>query len=775
MPCGPTPRPEPLRFFYRREYNQVNTSFSRQYSFVGHSGTEQLLLARRRRPMTLADFKADRPDRPRVRKDFPDTALWLATVTTNADGQARVTVDYPDSLTTWRLTVRAVTPATEVGAVTARTITTKDLILRVVTPRFLTEGDRVSIPTVVHNYLPDAKNVAVSLTADGLTADASTAAGTPRPLKVLPNGEQRTDWRFTAGSPRPVTITSKATADVAGDATQVSLPVLPAGLQRNAGRSGSIVDRGEQTLDLMVPATANAAGRTVRVALAPSLAGAMLGALDYLTSFPYGCTEQTLSSFVPNLVVLRALTEMQLSPTERMRVLDRQVSDGLKRLYAYQHEDGGWGWWKTDQNDPFMTAYALDGLLQARENGANLEQYRIVTGVRALQQLYAQYPRATPDLKAYMVYVLGRAPIAGEPAFDAASAVDQLWAARDRMTSSGRAVLLLTLDARKDARANELARDLVGAAETRGDVSWWTVDSDPFLEDIVNTSVEATALAVRALAARDPQNPLLERAVRWLVLNRSSGYWVSTKQTAIALQGLLAYMRARGERPAPFTATVFVNGKPAATRAFDAASLVAPNPVLVEVSAVTGANAVRIVKDGGGALYYDAAVRYYDRPAEGAYTGSHRLALARSYSMLSPVTVDGRVVYREGAFAGTARPGDLILVRLTATGSPDWKYLMLEDPIPAGTEPAEREEVYQLERPRDWYWGTAREFRDDRTVFFLNSLGQARGREQFTYLLRVTTPGVFSAMPARISPMYVPDVTASTPLITVTVAAEGAN
>src|SRR5690606_1184707 len=61
----PDTTPDPLRFFYRREYNQVSTSFSRQYSFVGHSGTEQLLLARRRRPMTLADFKADRPDRPR--------------------------------------------------------------------------------------------------------------------------------------------------------------------------------------------------------------------------------------------------------------------------------------------------------------------------------------------------------------------------------------------------------------------------------------------------------------------------------------------------------------------------------------------------------------------------------------------------------------------------------------------------------------------------------------------------------------------------------------
>ena len=248
-------------------------------------------------------------------------------------------MDYPDSLTSWRLTVRAVTVGTDVGATTTNTTTTKDLILRVVTPRFLTEGDRVSIPTIVHNYLPSPKTVSVSLSSDGLTPDAAAnppataAAEGARTLEVAQNGQQRTDWAFTANQVRPVTVTGKVTSDVAGDAMQLTLPVLPAGLQRNTGSSGSILQAGERTLALTIPPTANASGRSIRVSLAPSLAGTMLGALDYLTSFPWGCTEQTLSSFVPNLVVLRALSEMQLQPTERLRSLDRQVSDGLKRLY----------------------------------------------------------------------------------------------------------------------------------------------------------------------------------------------------------------------------------------------------------------------------------------------------------------------------------------------------------------------------------------------------------------------------------------------------------
>ena len=135
----------------------------------------------------------------------------------------------------------------------------------------------------------------------------------------------------------------------------------------------------------------------------------MLGALDFLTDYPYGCTEQTLSSFLPNLLVTRALTELKLAPTERLSALDRQVSAGLQRLYDFQHADGGWGWWKEDGNHPFMTAYALWGLDEARRAGVKVDMQRISNGARELAHLYAAYPRVEPDLKAYEAYVLQRA------------------------------------------------------------------------------------------------------------------------------------------------------------------------------------------------------------------------------------------------------------------------------------------------------------------------------------------------------------------------------
>src|SRR5262249_30636772 len=149
------------------------------------------------------------------------------------------------------------------------------------------------------------------------------------------------------------------------------------------------------------------------------------------------------------------------------------------------------------------------------------------------------------------------------------------WNMRARMSAYGRALLLLLLDEIKDPRGNQLATELTGEAQTRGDVSWWAVANDPLIFDYAETSVEATAFAVPPLSKREPNNPLIERAVRWMMLNRTGGYWSSTKQTAMAIYGLLGFMQARGETAQPFSVDVFVNGKPAGQHAFTAAEMTA--------------------------------------------------------------------------------------------------------------------------------------------------------------------------------------------------------
>jgi uncharacterized protein YfaS (alpha-2-macroglobulin family) len=768
----PDETPDPVRFFHRREYSRVATAFSRDYHFTGFSGSERLQLAgRRRRPFQLADFKGDKEIQPQVRKEFPDAIYWLGDLVTDAKGQAKVSIKYPDALTTWRLTARAVTRDTKAGVSIARTTTTKDLIVRIITPRFLTEGDQVVLPTIAHNYLADAKSTAVTIAATGLERADGSDNGRTATSQVIPSsGERRDDWRFRATTPTTAVVTASARTDSDVDAVELPIPVLPYGLRREVGTSGSLLADGETSTEVDVPATANAAGREIAISLAPSLAGSLLGALDYLTSFPYGCTEQTLSSFLPNLLVMRTLAQLKLAPTERLAILDRQVSAGLRRVGDLQHEDGGWGWWKTDGNHPFMTAYALFGLAEAKRAGSTVDEYRLVSGARALAQLYAKYPDAEPDLKAYMAYVLRRAqPEAAEIGeYTHTAALNELWTARGRMTTYGRALLLLVLDEVKDARGNELAPALMGEAQNRGELSWWASTRDPLLFESVDTSVEATALALQALARRDPANPLLDRAVRWLMLNRRGGYWWNTKQTAFALFGLLEVLQARQDTPQTFTVDVLVNGTLAGTRTFTPASLTSPDPLIVAAPAREGANSIRLVKKGGGTLHWGARAVYYDMQGAQARRGSRQLAVTRRYARIVPIRQKDHIVYQEQPFDGRMSPGDVLSVRVTVAGSSDWRYLIVEDPLPAGVEAIQDTTAYPMERPDRWrwWWGSQTEYRDNRTVFFQENFD---GRAEFVYLVKAISSGEFRAIPAQVSPMYVPDVTASSEPMTVTV------
>ena len=347
-----------------------------------------------------------------------------------------------------------------------------------------------------------------------------------------------------------------------------------------------------------------------------------------------------------------------------------------------------------------------------------------------------------------------------------------MWRGRDRLTPYGRALLLMALDALKDHRGEELANALLAEAKQTGDLAWWDVDHDPLLEDWADTTVEATATAIQALVAHAPHDRVLESAVRYVLAHRQSGaYWATTKQTAMALYGLTAFMKARGEQTSPFSVDVVINGGPARTVSFDAASLTAPDPVVVSAAGREGDNTVVLTRRGDGALYWSAAARYFDTRTPIERTGGRKLAIARDYFMLRSQPRPNRIVYRETPFEGTAVPGDVLLVRLTVAGAEDWRYLLVEDPLPAGTEAIADDGLYPLEKRRSRPWGARQELRDDRAVFFQDGL--PGGRIEFWYLLKVVSLGEFRAMPAQVTPMYVPGVFASTTPIAMKVVPAG--
>ena len=736
---------DPVQFFYGNAWNSVSTENSLVFFFSGEAGKRRMQLAQLRAPGRLAQLKPERMAQAKIRKAFPDTAFWSADVVTDGAGHAHAKVEFPDSLTTWRATARGVTPDTRVGSATLKTIVRKNLILRLVAPRFFVQGDEVVISAVVHNYLTDTKTARVSVEATGL----DILEGGTKDVTIPSRGEARVDWRVKAQQVRSATLTGKALTNEESDALELDLPVNVPGVKLSQSRGGAVAAGGEASFDLTFPGGVQAGSRSLTIGVAPSVAGSLFGALEYLTTYPYGCVEQTMSSFLPNVTVRQAVRDLGLKVTLDDAALDEKIRAGMDRLYGFQHEDGGWGWWETDESHPFMSAYVVAGLMQAKAAGISVQDDAVNKGVAWVEQDFNKDPRLAADLRAYMVYALTLAGHAD------AGKIGAVYEKRSSLSPYGLAILGLALEQAQDKRAGEIAGMLESAAQQDAEQVWWPATRDEMLDFSEDVTPEATAYAVKFLSHEKKESALLPKAAVWLMNHRNEGFWwASTKQTAMVIYGLTDYLRVTGELNPKLNVTVWVNDKQVLTQAIDQATNLNPPPLtLDETKLQAGANRIRVAASGHGRLYYSARAEYNSTDEKLQKTGSASLNVLRDYFRLVPGKSGDKIVYDTEALNGPVASGDIIAVRLTVTGS-EWKYLLLEDPIPAGTEFIERDNIYELRnRPPWWtYYFTRRELHDDRLAMFQTWFPS--GQHQYFYLLKVVNPGVFQVSPARVQPMY---------------------
>ncbi len=461
---------------------------------------------------------------------------------------------------------------------------------------------------------------------------------------------------------------------------------------------------------------------------------------------------------------LQAHEELNLQVALDQAVLQQKITQGLDRLYDFQHDDGGWGWWKTDESQIFMTAYVVSGLAQAQAAGQTIKPGVLDKAVKYLKQQYQSESRLIPDLKAYLNYALVAAGATDR------SMLEDAWQHHSKMSAYGLAQIGLAFDALKDPRAQEAARQLVSMARQDEAEASWPLDEDTLMDVMIDSTPQASAYAVKLLSHVDPQNPLLPKAALWLVNHRSGGwYWFSTEQTAMVVYGLTDYLKTTHELNAALTATVSVNGKQVTSKAFTSADALSPGEYVVrldEGQIGAAANQVRIAMQGTGRLYWSVRQQYNSTEPKLERTGSVQLNILRDYYRLSPAKQDNRIVYDLNALNGPVAVGDILAVRLTVTGGA-WRYLMMEDPIPAGAEFIERDDLYELrEKPSWWdFFFTRREMHDNRMAIFQTFFGE--GQHQYFYLLKVVNPGLFHVNPARVQPMYQPNYLATTEARTV--------
>jgi hypothetical protein len=714
-----------------------------------------------------------------LREQFEDTAFWDATVVTDRSGQASVEIELPDNLTTWVFRAVGVTVDTEVGEETAELLTTKPLLVRPATPRFFVVGDRAQLAALVSNNTGQPQEVEVTLQADGLTLEDSAA----QTVSIDDGAEAKVTWWVEVEDVPYADVVMSARAGAYSDAARPRLTTGPDGtllVHRYAapeivGTGGQLVDEDSRTEVIALPPKYDERQGELAVQLDPSLAAGMVDGLDYLEHFPYECTEQIVSRFLPNVLTYRALQELGLSDPELEENLPGLIEESLTKLYERQHNDGGWGWWYKGEGEsnPHLTAYVVFAMTKAREAGFAVEANVVARGLGYLRgelvtaRELESYREA--NRQAFILYAMAEADTVDE----ASERVDDLYQNRDKLSHYGRAFLALTLHHmdEEDSRIDTLLSDLQNEAILSATGAHW--EEEHYDHWAMNTDTRSTAVILDALARLDPEHELIPNVVRWLMVARRDGIWETTQETAWALIALTDWMRGTGELQGEYDYAVWLNDQLLKGGSVTPETVDEPIKVQVAVAELLQEASNRLVigrGSGEGRLYYTAHLKVYLPVAE-VEPLDRGIIVSRQYC--APVTDEASDDQTPRCEAvDDVAVGDVVQVRLTVIAPHDLYYVVVEDPLPAGAEAIDptlattslveqQPTLFRDEGPRSfyrwwWNWYSRSEMRDDKVVLFADYL--PAGTYEYTYTFRATHPGEYQVIPTTAREFYFPEV-----------------
>ncbi len=795
-------RPDHFRLsstFYAPRWNRVRTEFSAPWlAQQGDKGT--------------ADIE--------MRRLFRDTAFWAPVLKTDAQGIARIQFPLPDNLTEWRLTAHAHTLQTQVGYGKITIKCAKDLMINLRMPTWLVEGDRVTLSTVVSNDTPQPREVEVELRMPDGSRKQTAQIGAGQTITLHWDYTARLEHASASQSYPQLTFQAIARDRTGGltDAEERKVSLLPFALQETVGYTAPLNGSREWTLtvkpDALLPLS------RLEVQVTPSVLHRVYGSLPYLLDYPYGCVEQTTSRFLPAILTLDTFRQAGMTPPadiqRRIKTITRLA---LERLRRFQQPNGGWGWWEADEPELWITAYVMHALHRAQQAGVQLpnEMYaegrhalieaverglahctgvppkpieywtvspNLIYGLKVLSEIDAEPPAPRTTFLRYMEFLLDRAyvqaqsfPHSEPPTWSADLLEIYLHWRRELPDASRRIAQLWSL--MQKVCHEELNQILWCRTPNWRD--WWAWDwlpGEPQAETLM-ALLESEPDAERLFGTRRRYEELIRKTVMGL-LNLSQGdYWYSSRDTARALEALLAYSRryesaiAQGQS---IHVQIWLNGALAGEtrirlddpwkrmgRLTLNPRLLRPGENRVELRALSGAPIISLRFDQWLRLTPDYRP---PNPSTIKLTVS-RIESAEGY-IGDEVECDCSMHATpfeavELSSGDTVPQGSLIHVAVEVKlphRVPSASYLVLETPFFAGCAPAER--VYE----NYYYWSSGvyqyRELRDDRALAYRTHLaGDETMRSGI--ILRAETPGEYHLLPPRLWAMYAPYESHGTP------------
>jgi len=341
-------------------------------------------------------------------KTVKPLAFFSGPVELDDQGRATVSVDIPAFNGRVRV-MAAAYDARGIGHGEAE-VTVRDRMVTLVTlPRFLAPGDRAAMHVTLDNVEGPAGDWLIEVGTEGSVGVASNGSATLSvptggrashvvTLKGDRLGGGRVNLSLTAPDGRETVQTwgLSTRPPTTRETRAVSLRLDP-------GQGATVPT---EVLDGLAPETASL---SVGLSSLPGLGLASL--VRELDLYPYGCVEQTVSRALPLLVLSDVAAAVGAVPGDDVTVLNTRVDGAIKRVIARQRADGAFSLWGGGQRQDWLSAYATDFLLAARDTGHSVPAFALNRALDYLESLVVglDFSDEAMPSRAYALYVLARA------------------------------------------------------------------------------------------------------------------------------------------------------------------------------------------------------------------------------------------------------------------------------------------------------------------------------------------------------------------------------
>ena len=722
-----------------------------------------------------------------MRSLFKFVSYWNPSLRPDAAGKAAIRFRVPDNLTGWRVLAMAVTPEDRMGLGQGSFKVNQSTEIRPALPNQVLAGDRFDAVFTLMNRTDTARRLEVVVRAQGPARPAAAGADSgPAMLTktVTAAPFKRFDLRLpliaTGAGEIEFTVTAGDAADT--DGLRQTLRVRDREQLVTSAVYG-MTSKPEAIVPVAVPQGIREDRGAISLQLSPTVVGGVDGAFAFLRDYPYTCWEQKLTRGVMAAMYppLKPFLQADFSWPESAGA----VAETLAAAIEHQAPNGGMTFYVPEDRhvSPYLSAFTLQAFNWMRQQG-HLPPAPVETRLQDYLLNLLRHDAIPADYNRGMtmtVRALALAALAERGRVTAAD-VRRYWTQLPAMSLFGRAFYLRAMVLTGMPRPQQqevLAGILSHVGETGGGLVF--VESlDSGYQSLLASPVRDNAAVLINLLAWLVANPadasigeIPARMMRSLTLSRRGrNHWAGTQENLFVVKALAEYTRLFERQRPDMEVRGTLDAKPFGMGRFTAFT----DPPVVLQRPLTAGDAGRkarlgVEKEGDGRLYYAARLAYAPlHPPDTAVNAG--IEVHREYSVVR----DGRRQLLELPLA--VKSGEVVLVDLFVQVAADRRFVVVDDPVPGGLEPVNRDLATTAqanglggddqtlaagsygERFADWrQYGEEfyhRELRHEAVRFYSEWL--PAGRYHLRYAAQAIAPGEFLIRPAHAEEMYAPDV-----------------